>query len=159
MAKQNAAALAAESVDFDLITPGWYHATIESFTAEDIGDGERGRALKLAFEIDDAAAAGRKVWLHLCIWHKTSEPARKIAIRQIGEYLHAAGVLEFDDDEKPLLDAINAVKRAQVMIKVATEKDKTGQYGDRSTIRGFKRGDDPRKPSTGPSSSSMRKPH
>jgi hypothetical protein len=113
---------------FDLIPPGEYVFIIRKTDIKPT-KAQTGAYLEYEAEAAQGDVAGRKVWGRMNIQNPNPQ-AEQIGQRELSQLCHAVGVLQVQDTtqlhDKPFIG------------RVGVEKDKSGQYDDKSVIKQFK---------------------
>lgn len=86
------------------------------------------------FVVVDGEHAGRKIFENYNIQHHNHQTV-EIALKSIKQWLMACGGT---GEERLTLGLLKSLEGREFMARVAIEKDKSGQYGDKNRIRGFK---------------------
>jgi hypothetical protein len=113
--------------DFDLLPPGKYLAQVIESALADTKNGT-GQILTLTFEIMDGEFERRRVWERLNIVNANPD-AQRIAQQQLKRLCDASGAGVINDSEE--------LHFKPVVIDVGVRQDKTGQYRDQNSIKGF----------------------
>lgn len=103
------------------IQAGWYRVALEK---DDVKYAHWGIGLSMEFQILDGEYEGRKLFEFLCLEHRTSEEAQKIARTKLRELAVAAGHKTPDNVEDT-----DALMRRPVMVEVYRAKDQS-EYAD-----------------------------
>lgn len=112
----------------ELIPAGNYLALIENSELVTTKAGT-GTMLALTFSILEGPYQHRKVFTRLNVQNQNAV-AEQIGQRQLSQLCHAVGRLQISDSSELHL--------LPMVIRVAIDRDKTGQYGDRNDIKEFK---------------------
>lgn len=121
---------------FELIEPGLYRAIIID-TAWKQNAAKTGHYLKLQFEITDASAQGRYLWVNLNLDHP-NDMAVSIAAQQVRSIQDALGIsMAFDTDIENEREAfMAAIMHKRLVVRVAGEKRKdTGEL--QNVVKGY----------------------
>jgi hypothetical protein len=116
---------------FEPIAPGLY--TLRAVNKEMRDTKTGGNMLAVEFEVVDGAFAERRIFQNFNLVNANTT-AVEIALRDIKSWLVAAGLPASGALTMAKVDSLEGLP---FTAKVVIEKDKTGQYDDRNTIKRF----------------------
>jgi hypothetical protein len=113
--------------DYSLIPPGRYLAQVIESKLDDTRNGT-GQILTLTFEIMEGEFERRRVWERLNIVNANPD-AQRIAQQSLKRLCDASGAGAINDSEE--------LHFKPVVIDVGIRQDKSGQYRDQNSIKGY----------------------
>lgn len=122
--------------DFAPVPAGEYKAVIIESDIEPISkNAEKGKCLRLTWQIQDGEYSKRLVWQRLNMWPENMnniEKVSEIAQRQFSSIRKATGKLTPQDS--------NELHHIPCAIRVTVRKDPNGQYADQNEVKAVKAG-------------------
>lgn len=120
---------------YDPLPAGEYTAKIIDSDIEDVSrHSDKGRCLKLTWQIEGGEFDGRLVWQRLNMWGENMGPNTgkvvEIAMSQFSAIRQATGKIHVQDSEE--------LHHIPCIIRLALKSDPSGQYGPQNEVKSVK---------------------